>query len=154
MDKAQVIQTVIDALSQARDLAASAADQARETATARENIAENKYDTLGLEAAYLAHGQSNRVQQLSEEIIGFANLLESPPSKVVTTGSLVALSSGKQTERWLLIGPGAAGLKVKVAQAEVVVVTPGSPAGQNLSGLEEGDNVKLGDTSYELQHVL
>ena len=31
--------------------------------THEENIAENKYDTLGLEAAYLAQGQAQRVNE-------------------------------------------------------------------------------------------
>ena len=75
MQKADVIAAIIAALTDQRDHAAAAADQARETATSKENIAENKYDTFGLEAAYLAHGQSTRVQQLTAEIAAFSAML-------------------------------------------------------------------------------
>jgi transcription elongation GreA/GreB family factor len=151
--KADVVTAIIEALTAARDLAAAAADQAKETATSKENIAENKYDTLGLEAAYLAHGQSTRVQQLTSEIAAFTSLKDLPPAAAASAGSLVALEGHGGDLRWLFIGRGAAGLKIRVAGAEIVVVTPESPAGQALLELAEGDVVSLGGTEYALHSL-
>ena len=64
MNKTALLNQIISTLESARDKASAAAAEAKETATDKENIAENKHDTLGLEAAYLAHGQSNRVMEL------------------------------------------------------------------------------------------
>ena len=38
------------------------------TATDREHKAQNKYDTFGLEASYLARGQAQRVEDLTEAL--------------------------------------------------------------------------------------
>jgi hypothetical protein len=60
MHKPTVHQLILDKLRIDLDIAERAAQTAYETATHEENIAENKYDTLGLEASYLAAGQAKR----------------------------------------------------------------------------------------------
>lgn len=57
MDKFLLQQQVLERLADDLLQVEQAARVAHETATHEENIAENKYDTLGLEAAYLATGQ-------------------------------------------------------------------------------------------------
>ena len=61
MNKTTVHQLIIDKLRIDLDVAERAAQTAYETATHEENVAENKYDTLGLEASYLATGQARRM---------------------------------------------------------------------------------------------
>ena len=56
MDKFLLQQQVLERLAEDLLQAEQAVRAAHETATHQENIAENKYDTLGLEAAYLATG--------------------------------------------------------------------------------------------------
>src|SRR3990167_5836127 len=60
LNKAQLLHQVIAHLETALSQAQQAAQTAYEAATDEENIAENKYDTLGLEASYLATGQARR----------------------------------------------------------------------------------------------
>ena len=55
MDKFLLQLQVLERLAEDLLQAEQAAQTAHETATHEENIAENKYDTLGLEAAYLAN---------------------------------------------------------------------------------------------------
>ncbi|MFN3238589.1 MAG: transcription elongation factor GreAB, partial [Pseudomonadales bacterium] len=74
LEKQTVVDAILNKLDSDLALAIAAAERARDTATDKENIAENKYDTLGLEAAYLAHGQSNRAQRLADEKQAFAAL--------------------------------------------------------------------------------
>ena len=59
-NKAQLHDLILNALQGLVDNAQAAVDRAYEAATHEENIAENKYDTLGLEASYLTQGQSRR----------------------------------------------------------------------------------------------
>ena len=59
-------QQVLDRLAEDLLQAEQAAQAAHETATHEENIAENKYDTLGLEAAYLATGQVRRAEAVRQ----------------------------------------------------------------------------------------
>ena len=53
MDKFLLQQQVLERLAEDLLQVEQAVRAAHETATHEENIAENKYDTLGLEAAYL-----------------------------------------------------------------------------------------------------
>jgi hypothetical protein len=62
MDKFLLQQQVLERLAEDLLQAEQAARAAHDTATHEENIAENKYDTLGLEAAYLATGQARRAE--------------------------------------------------------------------------------------------
>ncbi len=62
MDKFLLRQQVLERLAEDLQQAEQAVRVAHETATHEENIAENKYDTLGLEAAYLATGQARRAE--------------------------------------------------------------------------------------------
>ena len=50
IDKAGLHQAILAELESINQAAAEAAIQAYNDATAKENVAENKYDTLGLEA--------------------------------------------------------------------------------------------------------
>ena len=69
MDKSLLQQQVLKRLADDLAQVEQAARVAHETATHEENIAENKYDTLGLEAAYLAAGQARRAEALPSSLI-------------------------------------------------------------------------------------
>ena len=66
MDKFLLQHQVLARLTEDLRHAEEAVRAAHETATHEENVAENKYDTLGLEAAYLATGQARRAYFLRE----------------------------------------------------------------------------------------
>ena len=68
MDKNLLLQDVLSHLQSDLEQATLAAVTAHEAATHEENVAENKYDTLGLEAAYLASGQARRVEELRQTL--------------------------------------------------------------------------------------
>ena len=111
LSKAELLAAILAELKESRDKAAQAADAARETATSKENAAENKYDTLGLEAAYLAHGQSDRILQLEEDIRAYEQIDVKETSRV-QLGSLVELEDEDGMTSVIFIGPGSGGLKV------------------------------------------
>jgi transcription elongation GreA/GreB family factor len=124
--------------------AKKAADQARATATHSENSAENKYDTLGLEAAYLAHGQSKRAQKCLQELNEFKKLsnLDQAEDQAICTGCIVTLSI-ENKDRIVFIGPGAAGLIVPIDGIEIVVITPSAPLGNRLIGKHLFDEIEM-----------
>ena len=66
MDKFLLQQQVLERLAEDLLQAEQAVQAAHETATHKENIAENKYDTLGLEAGYLATGQARRAEAIRQ----------------------------------------------------------------------------------------
>lgn len=68
MDKKKLLRLITEKLAADTEVAVRSAQTAHETATHEENVAENKYDTLGLEAAYLAAGQSRRVEEIRQAL--------------------------------------------------------------------------------------
>lgn len=153
MDKKKVLQALLLALEKTYQVAFDAAQRAHETATADENVAENKYDTLAVEAAYLAQGQSVRVEQCDADIEAFKALPTKHTADRVGLGSLVVLADENDVEKYLFFGPAAGGLKVVVDAIEVVVVTQASPLGRIAHGKELGDEfcLNIAGRSYEYE---
>jgi transcription elongation GreA/GreB family factor len=144
MNKQIVIQAIVAALAAELDVYLKAADASRAEATHESSKAENKYDTRGLEASYLARGQSRQITELKLAISDFEKLAGKgcATGEPVDVGSLVKLSEGKDRAVYF-IGPRAGGTEVTVDGQEVLVITPQSPLGSQLMGRKEGDAVTL-----------
>ena len=145
MNKHAVHQLVLDKLAVDLDIAQRAAQTAYETATHEENIAENKYDTLGLEASYLAAGQARRVEEIRQALTLCQNmqLRAYDDQRGIEVGALLGLADENDRQQWLFLAPDGAGLKVDVVGQPVTVITPRSPLGKSLLGKFEGDEVEI-----------
>lgn len=145
MNKHAVHQLVLDKLVVDLDIAQRAAQTAYETATHEENIAENKYDTLGLEASYLAAGQARRVEEIRQALTLCQNmqLRAYDDQRGIEVGALLGLVDENDRQQWLFLAPDGAGLKVDVVGQPVTVITPRSPLGKSLLGKFEGDEVEI-----------
>ncbi|MEP0071498.1 MAG: GreA/GreB family elongation factor [Marinomonas sp.] len=163
MNKKAILNAVEAALEKRFETAKSAAIQARQAATSEESVAENKYDTFGLEASYLAHGQSQRVLDCENEWLTFNKLtndLINQTSGEIALWSVVGLSSfdDNQEDKYFFISSFAGGLTVELNGQSVFLVTPSSPVGKTLLGKEEGEEVVLfqhgTEVSYEIETIL
>lgn len=145
MNKSQLLHAILERLNGDLLIAQRAAQTAYEAATDEENIAENKYDTLGLEASYLAAGQARRVQEISQALLALQKmpLRDYDPQRGIQLGALTLLADAAEAQRWLFLAPDAAGLKVEDQGQHIMLITPYSPMGQNLLGHAQGDEVKL-----------
>ena len=144
MDKWLLLEAIVGEITSALNNSLAAAEEARATATNKENTAENKYDTLGLEAAYLAHGQSERVLQLEADVAAYVALKgRLKDHTVVGVGTLIQLEHETGESRFLFIGPASGGLVVSVIGITVTVITPGSPLGKALLGVGIDDDVSI-----------
>jgi len=160
MNKTDLLARIIERLGVDLDVAQRAAQTAYEAATAEENFAENKYDTLGLEASYLATGQARRMEEIRQARLAYQQLTlrDYDPEAGVQLSNLVLLADEQDRQQRVFLGPEAAGLKIGEGQALITVITPRSPLGQSLMGKLEGDEVVLvlgnGRQVYELVEVL
>jgi transcription elongation GreA/GreB family factor len=158
MNKVDLLQQIITQLSRDLDVLFTAAKTAHEAATHEENAPDNKYDTLALEASYVAQGQANRASEIRHSIEVYKQLcLTTPNDEVIRLASLVFLEAADGATKAVFIGPLEGGLKITVAGSEVVVITPNSPLGSELLGKSAGDTVLVGGgsarTSYEIVEV-
>ena len=144
MNKAAVLEAIVERLQADLALYAKAADSARAEATDEQSKAENKYDTRGLEASYLARGQSRQARETETALEQFAVLLRQPPAtpQVIGVGCLVELKIGRDTARYF-IGPRAGGTEVTVDGQEILVITSQSPLGKQLTGHGAGERLAL-----------
>ena len=107
MDKFLLHQQVLEQLAKDLLQAEQAAQAAHETATHEENIAENKYDTLGLEAAYLATGQVRRAEAIRQALARWRQFRPHPydAGKGIQLGALVCLIDSDDRQQYLFLGP-------------------------------------------------
>ena len=144
MNKRAIIEQIIAALTVELEGYTRSARAAHAEATDEQSKAENKYDTRGLEASYLARGQSKQAAEIEAAIAAFEKLDAQAcgPGEPIDLGALVELeSSGERT--LYLIGPKAGGTEVTHQKREVLVITPQSPLGEELMGRKQGDVLQL-----------
>lgn len=155
MDKTHLIQLITEQLAHDLAIQYNAAITAHEASTHEENIPDNKYETLALEASYVAQGQANRARDIKLALESYKQLtLQSfDDGSPIRLTALVTLTGEDGATRTVFIGPQEGGMKVIDHLTEVVVITPASPLGRNLIGKTVGDMVTLGGSGKNLEIV-
>ena len=145
MDKFLLQQQVLQRLSEDLLQTEQALRAAHETATHQENIAENKYDTLGLEASYLATGQARRADAISQALANWRKLRPLPydASKGIRLGALVCLIDSDGQQQQLFLGPEGGSMKLVTGTQLVQVISSEAPLGKAMLGKCEGDEVAI-----------
>ncbi|NYG32680.1 GreA/GreB family elongation factor [Sphaerotilus montanus] len=145
MDKFSLQQQVLQRLSEDLLQAEQAVRAAHETATHEENIAENKYDTLGLEAAYLATGQARRADAIRQALAHWRQFRPLPydASKGIQLGALVCLVDADDQQQQLFLGPDGGSMQLLSGAQRVQVISCDAPLGKAMLGKCEGDEVSL-----------
>ena len=145
MDKFLLQQQVLERLAEDLLQAEQAVRAAHETATHEENIAENKYDTLGLEAAYLATGQARRAEAIRQAMANWRQFRPRPydASKGIQLGALVCLVDSDDKQQQLFLGPDGGSMKLVSGAQLVQVISSEAPLGRAMLGKCEGDEVSI-----------
>jgi transcription elongation GreA/GreB family factor len=156
MTKRLVIQKIIETLQSELETYVRAAKFSHAEATAEENRAENKYDTRGLEASYLAAGQANKIVELEESIAAFDALRgrKFNEAEGIDVGALIKISLDSERAHFF-IGPSAGGTEIEIGETEVLVITPQSPLGSQLKGRRENErfNLTLAGVSQQIHLI-
>ncbi|MGB1321504.1 MAG: GreA/GreB family elongation factor [Vibrio gallaecicus] len=149
MNKSDLRQIILNKLEQRLQVALSATQRAIDAATDEETVPEHKYDTLALEASYLAHGQAIRVQECEDDIRSYRELVFRESESITMTSYLVVVDED-DNEKHFFIGPSAGGLSVDWQGHDVSILTVNAPLGQALMGKEAGDEAEfnVAGTSY------
>src|SRR3954462_5397669 len=89
INKSKLLERIIEALHDSLAVLQKAARAAHAEATHESSKAENKYDTRGLEAAYLAGGQARQAKEILDSI----ELYEALATKAFAPGERIALTA-------------------------------------------------------------
>ncbi len=159
MKDKKIIELICEKLREDLAVALDAAKFAHETAADEENIPDNKYDTLSLEAAYLAEGEAKRVEEIEAALKAYEAVVlsESTGHQEVTLFSLVRLDNNSGDHITIFLGHEAGGVKIRYMNEPVTVVTTKSPLGSVILGTKVGDvvEIKINDkiTDYEVMSI-
>jgi transcription elongation GreA/GreB family factor len=145
MDKFFLQKQVLERLAEDLLQVEQAVRQAHEAATHEENVAENKYDTLGLEAAYLATGQARRAEALRQAMANWRRFHPRPynASKGIELGALVCLVDSGEKQQLLFLGPNGGSMKLVSGAEPIQVISSETPLGRAMLGKFEGDEVSI-----------
>src|SRR5436853_3265999 len=111
--KSDLLECIIDSLHDSLAVLEKAARASHAEATHESSKAENKYDTRGLEAAYLAGGQARQAREILEsiEVYGSLQVKEFGAADPIDLSALVELDSAGEVGTYF-IGPRSGGLEV------------------------------------------
>lgn len=139
MNKAQLVKEIIAGLTESLNVLEKAARASHAEATHESSKADNKYDTRGLEAAYLAGGQARQAMEILDALKVYAALptRDFAANEPIDLSALVELETDGARSLYF-IGPKSGGLEIVCQRQEIMVITPQSPLGQNLMGKPAG----------------
>lgn len=146
MNKSLLVEQIIAHLNEKITDAVNAAQAAHLAAIDDQSVAETQYDTLAIESAYLAEGQTRRIAQYKADIELMSNprLLQQSFNRIgIDIGSLVSLEQENGDLKYVYLAPAGAGLELKVGSELVTVITPSAPIGVAMLGLTEGEEFNL-----------
>lgn len=144
------------ALEAAYQTALVEAKRAHSTSTDKANIAENKYDTLAIEAAYLAEGQARRSTQCLVDLKTARNIpaVDYSHNDKIEVGALIQLVDQHEKSLLLFLASASGGLKFVVEQETIMVITPSSPLGKHLLGKHVEDEFEFGSTPHQKTYYI
>jgi hypothetical protein len=145
VNKRSLVKKILSELRDELESYSRAARSAQAEATHEQNKAENKYDTRGLEAAYLAGAQSRQAAETQGAIESFEklSLKEFAAMDPIDLSALVEVET-RSERSCFFIGPCKGGLEIRQGGREILVLTPQAPLGQQLIGRKTGDRFKWG----------
>ncbi len=145
LDKAPLINEIRAYLKQQLNEAILAANNARNDAIDDESVAETQYDTVAIEASYLAEGQSRRVEehQLALQTLNEMAVYAFDNESTINLSALIQLEQDMKNDHWFFICPVAGGFNIQMNGCKITVVTPHSPIGAALMNQYVGDEIKV-----------
>ena len=137
------------------ELLTKSAENAREAATGEESKPENKYDTRGLEASYLAGAQKQRADELESKLQFLADLKCKTFSKSdsIAATAVVELEENGSKSLLFLLNIGA-GYELKSKGRPVKCISTQSVIGQALMGKFVGDFFTAGPAGREKEYEI
>ncbi len=156
MYKNELIADIISHLKLELDNTLDAANNALLAAIDDQSVAETQYDTLAIEASYLAEGQSKRVMEIKQAISAYQRIELKTFSEhtPIAIGALIQLEREKEDHHWFFIGPAAGGYRTQISDQHFTVVTEHSPIAKELIGRYLYDDFEMSFANNSLGSVI
>ncbi|MDQ6992134.1 MAG: GreA/GreB family elongation factor [Mariprofundus sp.] len=139
INKQAILTLIIEQLKTDLTISEKALQIARETAVHSDCMGSSRYETMGLEASYLAQGQGTRLLEVERALTYFKQLIVVETVTTIGLSSLIELEDDQGDRQLLWLAADAGGLKIRYDNRPVTVITPRAPLGRALVGKEKGD---------------
>jgi hypothetical protein len=153
LDKRAVLAALIVEVQRSLDVMVEAAKIAHAAATHEEMKPENDKDTRGLEAGYLARGQSQRAAEIERTLKTLRGYAVRPCDVVQDGALVVTVDVATRARSTVFIAPAGGGVKLEVDGTPVQAVSLSSPLGEALEDKGEGDIAEMGKRRIEIVRV-
>lgn len=142
--KQELLTHIIESLENDWNGLNQAAIEAHKNSTSAESRQEGKYDTRGIEAAYLAGAQAEQVAILEEKIakLRALSLSEDMSENDITLGNLILVDHDGDDIGFFML-PAGGGIEFEHQGIPFSVVTPESPVGLELLSKTAGAAIQL-----------
>lgn len=157
--KRQLLDQIADHLRIELDTVRRSVESARDAATHPDSKPENKYDTRGLEASYLAGAQKARADELEAKLLNLASVQGRIflADEVIAAMALVTLNEQGKETRVFLFNLGA-GYDLNITGKRVKCISLQSQLGQAMLGKKCGDFITIGtganEKEFEITEVI
>jgi len=155
VNKQNLLKQLLEQLQQEIDATMAAVNEAHALASHEQSKPENQYDTLALEAAYLAHGQSERIAELQRQVLllNHFEFVDYDEDSRIAVGALVFIEDENNESQWLWLLPIAGGIVLKSGDLLVRTITPEAPLAKKLVGnyIDEEFVLNLGHTKKQFE---
>lgn len=119
-------------------------DFARQTSIDAPGRMQSRYDTMGVEAAWVADGLAKSLNEKEMHIVRLQKIQINESPKNVCIGSIVVISSDDSSpQEHYFILPVASGYKLQAENLSITTLTPLTPLGKVLVGKEVGDEIEV-----------
>ena len=137
MDKQALIEQIVAHLQGVLDSLVESAKEAKDAATNEESKAENKYDTRGLEASYLAGAQAERAGHLLRAIDTIAKMTIKKFSgdDIIESSAVIETTMDGDETKWFFFVPVQGGIRLELEGKVIQTISPESPIGKKFLGM-------------------
>ena len=154
MDKGEILASIISELEKNLGVLYTSAQEAKEYSTSDQSKAENKYDTRGLEASYLAGAQSKRVEEFRKVLfqIQQMELRNFAEGDTISVSALVEVLVNGEDNKWFFVLP-ASGGSMEYKGHKIQTLTLEAPLGEKLWKQSVGSVFDHNNNEYEVLSI-
>ncbi len=140
LNKANLLLQLIEKLKTDLENQQKSFESARQASIEAPGRMESRYDTMGIESAWVADGLSKSLDEKKSFIARLEAFRFNDPTDCVSVGSIVVLSSASSpTLEYFFILPVASGYKLREDKETIVTITKQSFVNESMDSLTNGE---------------
>lgn len=144
MNKKNLIELLITTIKADIEKQRKAFESARHTSIDAPGRMQSRYDTMGVESAWVADGLAKALNEKESYIKRLETFQFGVSSDRICVGSIVGiLSSESSIIEYFFILPVASGYKLQEKDITITTLTPATPLGKTLIGKQVGEEIEI-----------